>query len=247
MSGIAGTSKKRIQKEISELSKESLGDITLGPSDHNLYIWHGSLPGPEGSPYEGGVYEIEIQLGTDYPFSAPRAVFKTRIYHMNISEQGGICIDILKNNWSPALSLFKVMLSLSSLLTDPNPKDPLVPNIASQYISNRKLHDQTARQWTSLYAKPKPKPQPASMSKGKSKAKAETTITIDDTPIQILDSDEEDGAGAPKRKRKASAEPTTSSRASKTRSRPATRSNAGGTRRATPTVVDDEVIVIEDD
>ena len=55
-------------------------------------------------------------------FSAPKVTFATRIYHMNISDRGNICIDILKHNWSPALSLFKVMLSLSSLLTDPNPR-----------------------------------------------------------------------------------------------------------------------------
>jgi len=77
---------------------------------------------------------------------------------MNISDKGSICIDILKNNWSPALSLFKVMLSLSSLLTDPNPQDPLVPSIASEFIRNRQLHDNTARRWTQLYARPPPPP-----------------------------------------------------------------------------------------
>ncbi|KIJ06582.1 hypothetical protein PAXINDRAFT_103303 [Paxillus involutus ATCC 200175] len=78
---------------------------------------------------------------------------------MNISDKGGICIDILKQNWSPALSLFKVMLSLSSLLTDPNPHDPLVPSIATEYMRNRGQHDRTARRWTELYARP-PAPSP---------------------------------------------------------------------------------------
>lgn len=56
-----------------------------------------------------------------YRFSAPKVVFTTRLYHPNVSDSGAICVDVLKNQWSPALSLFKVMLSLSSLLTDPNP------------------------------------------------------------------------------------------------------------------------------
>jgi len=157
--GLAPMTMKRIQREISDLKKEDLGNIVLEPTD-NLQVWRGIIPGPEGSVYEGGVFQVEIALPNDYPFTAPKVVFKTRIYHMNISEQGGICIDILKNNWSPALSLFKVMLSLSSLLTDPNPKDPLVPSVATQYVRSRKLHDATAREWTDSYAKPPAKPVP---------------------------------------------------------------------------------------
>ncbi|KAI0084993.1 ubiquitin-conjugating enzyme/RWD-like protein, partial [Irpex rosettiformis] len=146
------TTLKRIHREIADLKKEDLGAIKLAPSGDNLFHWSATLPGPEGSVYEGGVFNVDIILGPDYPFSAPHMTFRTRIYHMNISERGGICIDILKHNWSPALSLFKVILSLSSLLTDPNPKDPLVPSIATEYVRNRKKHDSTAREWTRLYA-----------------------------------------------------------------------------------------------
>ncbi|KIK00642.1 hypothetical protein K443DRAFT_598320 [Laccaria amethystina LaAM-08-1] len=173
---------KRIHREIGDLKKEDLGAIVLAPTEENLYLWKGSIPGPEGSVYEGGVFNVEVVLPPDYPFTAPKAMFKTRIYHMNISEQGNICIDILKQNWSPALSLFKVMLSLSSLLTDPNPKDPLVPSIATQYTRNRQLHDTTARQWTQLYALP-PKPivvpssPPPKVSKAKGKKRAEAPPT----------------------------------------------------------------------
>ncbi|KAF8996030.1 ubiquitin-conjugating enzyme/RWD-like protein [Cyathus striatus] len=190
---------KRIHREISDLQKEDLGSMTLAPVEDNLYLWKGTIPGPEGSVYEGGVFNVEINLAPDYPFSAPRAVFKTRIYHMNISDQGNICIDILKSNWSPALSLFKVMLSLSSLLTDPNPKDPLVPAIATQYTRNRRLHDSTARQWTEMYARP-PKPTtavPSSKAKGKRKADVTSDATGSSTRVAagetviILDSDDE--------------------------------------------------------
>ncbi|KAH9829047.1 ubiquitin-conjugating enzyme/RWD-like protein [Rhodofomes roseus] len=166
----SSTTLKRIHREIADLKKEDLGSITLAPSDDNLFSWTATIPGPEGSVYEGGLFHVEISLAHDYPFSAPKVTFRTRIYHMNINERGNICIDILKHNWSPALSLFKVILSLSSLLTDPNPKDPLVPSIATEYVRNRTKHNQTARQWTELYARP-PTSTSASV-KGKGKAKA---------------------------------------------------------------------------
>ncbi|KLO15196.1 DUF300-domain-containing protein [Schizopora paradoxa] len=159
--------------------------MSLAPTDANVFLWKGSIPGPEGSPYEGGVFQVNIELMKDYPFSAPKVSFATKIYHMNINERGGICIDILKHNWSPALSLYKVLLSLSSLLTDPNPSDPLVPSIATEYSRNRKKHDQTAANWTKLYALPPkpttPAPAPATQThaKGKGKAKAQ------DPPIQL--------------------------------------------------------------
>ncbi|KAK1220120.1 hypothetical protein PQX77_017159 [Marasmius sp. AFHP31] len=191
---------KRIHREVADLKKEDLGMMTLEPSEDNLFLWKGTIPGPEGSVYEGGVFNMEVILASDYPFTAPRVSFKTRIYHMNISDRGDICIDILKHNWSPALSLFKVMLSLSSLLTDPNPKDPLVSAIANQYVSNRKLHDDTARQWTTLYAKPKAGQKPSAKAQGKVKASASSsasnTANSRSTPvslgaIEIIDSDDE--------------------------------------------------------
>lgn len=143
---------KRINREINDLKREDMGDIRLGPSETSMLEWTGAIPGPAGSVYEGGSFEFSLTLPSDYPFAAPKIMFKTRIYHMNISQTGHICLDILKNAWSPALSIFKVILSLSSLLTDPNPSDPLVPPIAVEYTQKRAQHDQTARLWTQLYA-----------------------------------------------------------------------------------------------
>ncbi|KAJ2968489.1 hypothetical protein NUW54_g13201 [Trametes sanguinea] len=178
---VTSTTLKRIHREIADLKKEDLGAIKLGPSGDDLFHWTATIPGPEGSVYEGGVFQVDITLGSDYPFSAPRMSFKTRIYHMNINERGSICIDILKHNWSPALSLFKVILSLSSLLTDPNPKDPLVPSIATEYVRNRVQHDRTARRWTELYARP-PSSSAAASSSAPSKGKAPAASSTAPTP-----------------------------------------------------------------
>merc|ERR1712110_871344 len=116
------------------------------------FIWTATIMGPEDSPYHGGVFFLNIQFPPDYPFKPPKVQFKTKIYHCNINKNGSICLDILKDQWSPALTISKVLLSISSLLTDPNPKDPLVPEIATQYNSNKAKHDAIAKEWTRKFA-----------------------------------------------------------------------------------------------
>ncbi|XP_029324848.1 ubiquitin-conjugating enzyme E2 E2 isoform X5 [Mus caroli] len=127
-------------------------DDSAGPKGDNIYEWRSTILGPPGSVYEGGVFFLDITFSPDYPFKPPKVTFRTRIYHCNINSQGVICLDILKDNWSPALTISKVLLSICSLLTDCNPADPLVGSIATQYMTNRAEHDRMARQWTKRYA-----------------------------------------------------------------------------------------------
>jgi ubiquitin-conjugating enzyme E2 E len=146
-------SARRIQKELAEISLDPPANCSAAPKDDDLYVWVSQVMGPAGSPYEGGVFFLNIDFPKEYPFKPPKVTFKTKVYHCNINSNGGICLDILKDNWSPALTISKVLLSICSLLTDPNPADPLEARIATEYLKDRKKHDKTAREWTQKYAK----------------------------------------------------------------------------------------------
>ena len=117
-----------------------------------VYHWQATIMGPPDSNYTGGVFFLTIQFPTDYPFKPPKVNFTTKIYHPNINSNGSICLDILRDQWSPALTISKVLLSICSMLTDANPDDPLVPEIAHIYKTDRQRYDATAREWTRKYA-----------------------------------------------------------------------------------------------
>lgn len=145
-------SSKRILTELKDLRKDPPANCSAGPAGDDIFKWEGVIMGPSDSPFAGGVYNLRIQFPVDYPFKCPNITFTTKIYHPNISSSGVICLDILKSQWSPALTIGKVLLSICSLLTDPNPADPLMPEIAHEYITNKAKYDATAREWTMMYA-----------------------------------------------------------------------------------------------
>ena len=134
---------KRINKELKDIANDPPAQCSAGPVGDDPFHWQvGILPfrnppldkkpsqatilGPTDSPFEGGVFFLNIHFPTDYPFKPPKFAFTTRIYHPNINSNGAICLDILRSQWSPALTVAKVLLSICSLLCDPNPDDPLV-------------------------------------------------------------------------------------------------------------------------
>jgi ubiquitin-conjugating enzyme E2 D/E len=143
---------KRLTKELKDMEKDDIPNLSAGPIHNNLFEWEAVILGPIGTPYEGGVFNLTISIPPNYPFKPPIVIFKTKIYHPNINSAGNICLDILKTQWSPALTISKILLSICSLLSDPNPNDPLVPEIANLLKTEPQLYIDTAKEWTRIYA-----------------------------------------------------------------------------------------------
>ena len=144
---------RRLQKEYREILENPISSFSVAPkSESDIFKWEAKIQGPIGSAYEGGVFVLDIHFPNEYPFKAPKCNFKTKIFHPNINTNGAICLDILGQKWSPVLTISKVLLSISSLLTDPNPDDPLVSEIATIYKRDPVLFTQTAKTWTQKYA-----------------------------------------------------------------------------------------------
>lgn len=143
----------RLKKESEDILKNPPGNCNAYPNKENIYSWTAQIYGPGDTPYEGGVFKLNIIYPKDYPFKPPKINFITKVYHPNIDTSGNICLDILKDKWSPALTISKILLSICSLLNEPNPKDPLMPDIATEFTNNRKLYESNATMWTQIYAK----------------------------------------------------------------------------------------------
>ncbi|KAL5542617.1 hypothetical protein UlMin_010327 [Ulmus minor] len=126
---------------------------SYGPvSWEDPFKWRGVIIGPPGSPYEDGVFDLSIDLPPDYPSNPPTFKFLTKIFHPNIDEDGNIYVDILeKDQWKPIHTIESLMLSITSLLTDPNPIDT---RIVSCFVYRNDIFQfyKTAREWTKWYA-----------------------------------------------------------------------------------------------
>lgn len=143
---------KRIIKETERLVSDPVPGITAIPSEENLRYFEVTIIGPNSSPYANGLFKLELYLPDDYPMCAPKVRFLTKIYHPNIDKLGRICLDVLKDNWSPALQIRTILLSIQALLGAPNPDDPLANDVADDWKNNEQKAIAMAQEWTKLYA-----------------------------------------------------------------------------------------------
>jgi len=144
---------RRVNKEITDCKNDKTSNIRIDLVGDSPFHLKGSFPGPQGTPYEGGTFDVDIVIPDSYPFQPVKMKFITKVYHPNISSaSGAICLDILKDAWSPVLTLKSTMISLQSLLCSPEPNDPQDAEVAKHYMTSRSSFEETARYWTEIYA-----------------------------------------------------------------------------------------------
>ena len=144
---------KRIQKELTEFNNDPPEGFSAGPvDDSDMFKWEASITGPEESPFEGGNFQLSIEFPKDFPFKPPKVEFTTKVYHPNVKSTGTICLDILKDAWSPDITVSKILLAIQNLLINPNIDHPLEPEIAELYKKDKAAYDKKAKEWTEKYA-----------------------------------------------------------------------------------------------
>ncbi|XP_061487816.1 ubiquitin-conjugating enzyme E2 T isoform X2 [Rhineura floridana] len=146
----------RLKRELHLLTTQPPTGITCWQNGSCINDLRAQILGFADTPYEKGIFDLEIVVPERYPFEPPKIRFLTRIYHPNIDSAGRICLDVLKlppkGAWRPSLNIASLLTSIQMLMNEPNPDDPLMADISSEYKYNKQTFLRNARQWTEKYA-----------------------------------------------------------------------------------------------
>ncbi|CAF2584264.1 unnamed protein product [Rotaria sp. Silwood2] len=145
---------RRLTHHYVEIEKDSPPLCYAKPEDpsKDMINWFGWIDGPKDTPHTNGRFYLSLKFPSDFPFKPPEIKFVTQIYHPNISIKGEICFDILHSQWSPVLTIWNLLISLCSLLSDPNPEHGINKEALELYIADKNKYEQIAKQWPTIYA-----------------------------------------------------------------------------------------------
>ncbi|MFD8291098.1 ubiquitin-conjugating enzyme E2 [Streptomyces lavendulae] len=141
--------KDRILKELKQVSASPYA-AHLTADDP--FQWTATIKGCDNTPYQGGTFHVSIAFPADYPFKPPAIMFTTAVFHPNVAADGRVVLDILRDKWSPALTVEKALIAVEVLLAEARPYDPVNAEAAALYVEDRDAYDRQAREWTSRYA-----------------------------------------------------------------------------------------------
>nr|GAT43993.1 predicted protein [Mycena chlorophos] len=145
-------SARRIQKELTDITKQPIEGIKVETKDDNLFEWKCNIKAADDSPYKNGTFHFTLSLPQNFPFKAPTVTFKTKIYHPGINEEGAICVPVLRDEWKPSVTLSTVLAIIQEKLNNPSPDDPFEPDIAALLKNDKSKFLATAKEWTKTYA-----------------------------------------------------------------------------------------------
>ncbi|KAH6639084.1 ubiquitin-conjugating enzyme/RWD-like protein [Boeremia exigua] len=151
---------KRLFKEYKALSSDPPEGINAGPvTEDDMFLWEALIQGPEGTPFEGGVFPAELKFPRDYPLAPPKMRFLTDMWHPNVYNSGEVCISILhppgddplhyeqaSERWSPIQSVEKILISVMSMLAEPNDESPANIDAAKMWRNEKEKYETIVRQ-----------------------------------------------------------------------------------------------------
>jgi ubiquitin-conjugating enzyme E2 S len=141
-----------VMRQIQEIMENPMEGIRIQPTD-DLHVVEVEMQGPEDTPFAGGVFEMQLILGEDYPHTAPKGFFKTKVFHPNVADpRGDICVNTLKRDWDPSLGLRHVLAVIRCLLIEPNPESALNEEAGKLLLENYAEFSKRARMMTMVHA-----------------------------------------------------------------------------------------------
>uniref|UniRef100_H2ZE32 E2 ubiquitin-conjugating enzyme n=1 Tax=Ciona savignyi TaxID=51511 RepID=H2ZE32_CIOSA len=133
--------RRRLMRDFKKIQDDPPTGVSGAPTDHNIMVWNALIFGPENTPFEDGTFKLKIEFTEEYPNKPPSVKFVSTMFHPNVYADGGICLDILQNRWSPTYDVSSILTSIQSLLDEPNPNSPANNQAAQLYTDNRREYE----------------------------------------------------------------------------------------------------------
>lgn len=145
---------KQIKKELEEFRTEPICScgVTVGLINPNdVFKWQITMTGPSDTPYAGGLFILHAEFPDNYPNSAPKIKFTNKMYHLNVDNDGNVCISTL-SRWAKGTTMAEVLTLIFALFYKQNPESSFYNDRAELFKTNKKDFDKNAREWTQKYA-----------------------------------------------------------------------------------------------